>query len=87
MKQKVASCGRIENAVLDLKRPSELFCQPHCIDQRSEIPEQHRVVGWIGGKLYTVIFEVRHDGVGEYYHLVMLWKATAEERRLYETSS
>jgi uncharacterized DUF497 family protein len=66
---------------------SELFCQPHCIDQRSEIPEQHRVVGWIGGKLYTVIFEVRHDGVGEYYHLVMLWKATAEERRLYETSS
>jgi uncharacterized DUF497 family protein len=66
---------------------AELFCQPHCIDQRSDFPEQYRAVGWVGGKMHTVIFEVRHDVLGEYYHLVTLWKATSEDRKLYETGS
>jgi hypothetical protein len=34
-------------------------------------------------QLYTVIFEVREDEEGEYYHLVTLWKATKEEQQLY----
>jgi hypothetical protein len=37
--------------------------------------------------LYTVIFEVREDEEGEFYHLVTLWKATREERALYEENS
>ena len=43
--------------------------------------------GWVGERLYTVIFEVREDREGEYYHLVTLWKATKEEQRLYEEYS
>jgi uncharacterized DUF497 family protein len=35
-------------------------------------------------RLYTVIFEVREDKEGEYYHLVTLWKATKQEQQLYE---
>jgi hypothetical protein len=38
----------------------------------------------VGDRLYTVIFEVREYAEGEFYHLVTLWKATTEERILYE---
>jgi hypothetical protein len=34
--------------------------------------------------LYTLIFEVREDRFGEYYHLVTLWRATREEKQLYD---
>jgi hypothetical protein len=37
----------------------------------------------VKGKLYTLIFEVREDRQGEYYHFVTLWKATHEEQQLY----
>ena len=37
-------------------------------------------------RLYSVIFEVREDREGEYYHLVTLWKATKEEQQLYEAN-
>jgi len=54
------------------------------LDQRLDLPSQHRAIGWVGTRLYTVIFEVREDAEGELYHLVTLWKATREERMLYE---
>lgn len=44
-------------------------------------------MGWVGERLYTLIFEVRTDEEGEFYHLVTLWKATREERELYEEHS
>jgi hypothetical protein len=53
-------------------------------DQRSDFPVQHRAIGWVGGRLYSLIFEVREDAEGEFYHLVTLWKATSAERKLYE---
>jgi uncharacterized protein len=34
-----------------------------------------------------VIFEVREDAEGEYYHLVTLWRSTAQEQELYEEHS
>jgi len=37
--------------------------------------------------LYSLIFEIREDHEGEYYHLVTLWKATREEQTLYEANS
>jgi hypothetical protein len=37
--------------------------------------------------LYALIFEIREDRKGEYYHLVTLWKATREEEDLYEECS
>jgi uncharacterized DUF497 family protein len=54
---------------------------------RSDLPEQHRAISWVSERLYTVIFEVREDEEGEFYHLVTLWKATREERALYEENS
>ncbi len=41
----------------------------------------------LGRKLYSVIFEIREDNEGEFYHLVTLWKATREEESLYEENS
>jgi len=38
------------------------------------------------GKLYSVIYEVREDMDGDYYHLVTLWKSTKQEEKLYDQS-
>ena len=65
----------------------ELFYHPYYLDQRADDPGQHRAIGWVGELLYTVIFEIRDDRDGEYYHLITLWKATREERQLYEEQS
>jgi uncharacterized protein len=51
------------------------------------LPEQYRAIGWVRDQLYAVIFEVREDNEGEYFHLVTLWKATKQEQRLYEQHS
>jgi len=65
----------------------QLFTRPYYLDQRSDAPEQYRAVGWVRGHLYSVVFEMREDEEGEYYHLVTLWKATTQERKLYEDHS
>jgi uncharacterized DUF497 family protein len=65
----------------------EIWLKPHYVDCRSDDPEQFRAIGWIQGKLYSVIYEVREDGQGEYYHLVTLWKSTKQEEKLYEEYS
>jgi uncharacterized DUF497 family protein len=62
----------------------EIFLHSYYLDHRSDVPEQYRAIGWVEERLYSVIFEVREDHEGEYYHLVTLWKATKEERQLYE---
>ena len=65
----------------------EIFSHPYYMDQRVDSPEQYRAIGWVGARMYSVIFEVREDAAGEYLHLVTLWRATREERNLYEESS
>ena len=65
----------------------EIFAHPYYLDQRSDLPTQYRAIGWVGDRLYTVIFEAREDREGEYYHLVTLWKATKKEQHLYEEYS
>jgi uncharacterized DUF497 family protein len=62
----------------------ELFGQPYYLDQRCDDPEQYRAIGWVQGRLYTLIFEIRDDREGEYYRFVTLWKATEAERRLFQ---
>ena len=47
------------------------------------MPEQYRAIGWVGERLFSLIFEVREDEEGEYYHLITLWRATSEEEKLY----
>ena len=60
-----------------------LFDAEYIMDRRSDDPEQFRAIGWVSGTLYSVIYEVRQDPEGEFYHLVTLWKATKEERKAY----
>ena len=62
----------------------EVFRHPYYLDQRADRPGQFRAIGWVKGRLYSVILEIREDKGGEYYQLVTLWKATTEERTLYE---
>jgi len=72
---------------IGFEEAQEIFSRPYYLDQRCDLPEQYRAIGWVGDRLFTVIFEVREDGEGEYYHLVTLWKATRQEQRLYEENS
>jgi len=72
---------------IGFEEAQEIFFQPYYLDQRSDLPEQYRAIGWVGDKLYTVIFEVREDADGEFYHLVTLWKSTSQEQELYEEYS
>lgn len=65
----------------------EIWTRPYYQDFRNDDPEQFRAIGWVNGKLYSVIFEVREDKEGEYFHLVTLWKSTKEELLLYEKNS
>ena len=66
-----------------LKQAQEIFDQAYLMDQRNDDPKQFRAIGWCGGRLCSVIFEVRRDAEGEYYHLVTAWKATQEEEQRY----
>jgi len=72
---------------IGFEEAQEIFSHPYYLDQRSDVPEQYRAVGWVGKRLFSVIFEVREDREGEYYHLVTLWKATKKEQQLYEAYS
>ncbi len=72
---------------IGFEEAQEVFSHPYYLDQRSDCPEQYRAIGWVGERLYAVIFEVWEDEEGEYYHLVTLWKATKQEQELYEEHS
>ena len=61
-----------------------MFTGPYWLDRRSDAPEQYLAVGWVGDRLFSVIFEIRTDEEGEILHLVTQWKSTREEIRLYE---
>jgi uncharacterized DUF497 family protein len=65
----------------------DIFSRPYYQDQRSEEPEQYRAIGWVGERLFSLIFEMREDEEGEYYRLVTLWRATREEEKLYAENS
>ena len=69
---------------IGFEEAQEIWQHPYYEDCRSDDPEQFRAIGWVKGNLYSVIFEVREDEEGEYYHLVTLWKATSQEKKLYE---
>ena len=71
---------------IGFEEAQEIFSHPYYQDQRSDEPEQYRVIGWVRGQLFSVIFEIREDRLGEYYRLVTLWRSTREERQLYEAN-
>jgi uncharacterized DUF497 family protein len=68
---------------VSLKGALDIFDQVYLVDQKSDDPEQFRAIGWSRGRLCSVIFEIRRDSEGEYYHLVTAWKATKKEEQSY----
>lgn len=72
---------------IGFEEAQEIFEHPYYLDQRVDQPEQNRAIGWVGDRLFSLIFESRHDENGEYLHLVTLWRATKEEQSLYEEHS
>jgi uncharacterized DUF497 family protein len=68
---------------IGFEEAQEIFAHPYYLDRRSDLPEQFRAIGWVGQRLYSLIFEVREDKEGEFYHLITLWKSTHEEEELY----
>ena len=68
---------------IGFEEAQEIFDRPYYLDRRSDLPEQYCAIGWVGNRLYSLVFEVREDEKGEIYHLVTLWKATREEEEWY----
>ncbi len=62
----------------------QLFYNFYYLDQKSDDPEQFRAIGFVNGKLISLIYEAREDDEGEYYHLVTYWPSSKAERLLYE---
>lgn len=68
---------------ISLQEAKEIFDQAYLVDRKNDDPEQFRAIGWCRERLYSVIFEVRNDEEGEYYHLITAWKSTKEEEQSY----
>ena len=66
---------------------STLFTLPYYETQRNDDPLQFLAIGWVQGKLYSLVFEMREDDEGSYHHFVTFWPATKYERTLYEKES
>lgn len=69
---------------IDFGQLSDLLYIPYLEDQRSELPEQYRIIGFADGKLTTFIVEYRVDEVGDYIWIVTAWRSTKQERINYE---
>ncbi|MGK7897007.1 MAG: hypothetical protein AB4372_26190 [Xenococcus sp. (in: cyanobacteria)] len=69
---------------IDFHQLNDLLYSPYLEDQRSELPEQYRIIGFADGTLTTFIVEYRLDEVGEYIWIVTAWKSTKQERQNYE---
>ena len=72
---------------IGFEEAQDLFSRPYWLDRRSDLPEQFLAIGWVGDRLFSVVFEVRNDEDGEVLRVVTLWKSTQEEVRIYEENS
>jgi len=68
---------------VSLKEAQEIFDQAYLVDQKNDNPRQYRAIGWCRARLCSVVFEIRLDVAGEYYHLITAWKSTQEEEQSY----
>jgi uncharacterized DUF497 family protein len=68
---------------IGLDEVCEIFEQAYVVDRKSDDPEQYRAIGWCGVQLCSVIFEIRRNEEGDYYHLITAWRATKQEEQLY----
>ena len=72
---------------IGFEEAQEVFAHSYYLDRRADQANQYRAIGRVRQRPYSLVFEVREDDAGEYWHLVTLWKATREERKLYEENT
>ena len=84
---KSASLRKNPKRGIGFEEAQEIFARPYYLDQRQDEPEQYRAIGWVKSRLFTLIFEIREDDEGAYYHLLTLWRSTTDERNLYEENA
>jgi uncharacterized DUF497 family protein len=77
-RQEVLKRRQIDFAALD-----DLFYLPYLEDQRSDDPEQYRIIGFAKGRLLTFIIEYREDELGEFVWVITAWNSTAAEKQAY----
>jgi hypothetical protein len=65
-------------------RLEKLLRLPYSEDQRSDDPEQYRLIGFADGQLTTFIVEYRADEWGLYIWVVTAWRSTRQEANVYE---
>ena len=68
---------------ISLEMAQRIFDQVYGFDQKNDDLAQYRAIGWGDGGRWCVIYEIRRDRRGEYFHLITAWKATAQEEDLY----
>lgn len=63
---------------------AQMFTQPY-YERVNEgyVPEQFKVTGWVGNKLYTLIYEQTFDEDQEVYFLRTYWPASKTEQKEY----
>jgi uncharacterized DUF497 family protein len=67
-----------------LEEATAAFARAHVVVPKSDGPDQFAAVGFVRGKLLTVIHEYREDEEGGIIWLVTYWKATRAEEGIYE---
>lgn len=69
-KRKSSALRRNHQRGIGFEEAQEIFRHPYYLDQRADRPVQYRAIGWVSGRLYSVVLEIREDKGGKYYHLV-----------------
>jgi uncharacterized DUF497 family protein len=68
---------------VSLEDAQEIFDQTYLVDRRRDDPGQFRAIGFSGGRLCSVIFEIRHDADGEYYQSLRKTRKTERGAKLF----
>jgi uncharacterized DUF497 family protein len=71
---------------IGFEEAQEVFLQAYYLDQRSDLSEQYRAIGWVGERLYAVIFEIRKTKK-ESFTISSLMESNQQEQKLYEEHS
>jgi uncharacterized DUF497 family protein len=77
----------LQKRQIDFAQLENLLQLPYIEDQRSEMPEQYRIIGFVRGELTSFVVEYRVDDLGAFIWVVTAWKATRQETRSYETAT
>jgi uncharacterized DUF497 family protein len=61
-----------------------IFSSEYVEYQHRRYPEQSRAIGYVGGKLMTLVYEFVEDDFGHLIKLITYWLASNPEKELYD---